>query len=313
MAALLAACLHATVSAQQAGENINVLPVLGADQIRGDAYLQRQVEPSLAVSTRNAQHIIAFFNDYRAVDVPGDIGIGESIASRMLNAVKSVLARMIGRPKPHDAEPEEAAAAEAWIGMSRSYDGGLTWSGSFLPGFKLDSSPASIASPVFGMDAASDPVVGAGPCGAIYVGFVAFVRGGSSVMAVARFEDLNDNDHGETFVYKGTTIIDSGNNATNGYFLDKPAIAVDIARGAVGCGHTVYLTYTTFNGLTKDGKFQSQVHMAASNDGGVTFSNTKINGSFNENQGTSIAINPQTGDVNVFWRHFYSPDTIVQT
>jgi hypothetical protein len=313
VSAVLAMCLQATVLAQQPGENINVLPVAGADPIRGDAYLLRQVEPSLAVSTRNPQHILAFFNDYRAVDVPGDIGIGESVASRMLNAVKGVLARIFGRPKAHDAEPQEAAAAEAWIGMSRSYDGGVTWSGSLLPGFKLDSSPASLASPVFGMDAASDPVVAAGPCGQVYLGFVAFVRGGSSVMAVARFEDLNDNDHGETFVYKGTTIIDSGNNATNGYFLDKPALAVDIVRGATGCDRTVYLTYTTFDGLTKDGKFQSQVHMAASSDGGVTFANTKINGSFNENQGTSIAINPQSGDVNVFWRHFYSPHTIVQT
>lgn len=313
-AVIFASTLLVTLTAQQVGENINVLPVSGTDPIRGDVYLQRQVEPSLAVSTRNPQHMIAFFNDYRAVDVPGDIGIGESVARRMLNGVRAVLARLIGRPAPHEGEmPEEAAAAEAWIGMSRSYDGGLTWSGSFLPGFGKDSSPASLSSPVYGMDAASDPVVAAGPCGLVYVGFVAFVRGGSSAMAVAKFEDLNDNDHGETFVYKGTTIVQTGNNATNGYFLDKPALAVDIARGTTGCGHTVYLAYTTFNGLTKDGKFQSNVSMAASTDGGATFSTSKINGNFNENQGTSIAIDPQSGNVNVLWRHFYSPDTIVHT
>src|ERR1044071_2159046 len=66
---LIAIGLAVTLSAQQAGENINVRPVHGADPLRGDAYLQRQVEPSLAVSTRNPQHLIAFFNDYRAVDV----------------------------------------------------------------------------------------------------------------------------------------------------------------------------------------------------------------------------------------------------
>jgi hypothetical protein len=313
-AALIAVCLSIVGSAQQVGDNINVLPVAGADPIRGDAYLQRQVEPALAVSTRNPQHMMAFFNDYRAVDVPGDIGIGESVARRFWRAAQAVLARAIGKAVPREREmPEEAAAAEAWIGMSRSYDGGLTWSGSFLPGFKLDSSPASLSSPVFGFDAASDPVVAAGPCGLIYAGFVAFNRGGSSAIAVARFEDRNDSEHGETFVYQGTTIVESANNATNGYFLDKPALAVDIVRGATGCAHSVYLTYSTFNGLTKDGKFQSQVHMAISRDGGKSFSNDKINGNFNENQGTSIAIDPQSGDLNVFWRHFFSPDTIVQT
>ncbi len=121
VAAALAVGLRTTASAQQVGENINVLPVNGADPISGDAYLQRQVEPSIAVSTRNPQHMLAFFNDYRAVDVPGDIGIGEggiggSVASRVLGAVRTLLARLIGRPSRAAKLPEEAAAAEAWIG-----------------------------------------------------------------------------------------------------------------------------------------------------------------------------------------------------
>jgi len=311
--AVMIALLIAAVSAQQAGENINVLPIAGADPIRGDAYLQRQVEPSLAVSTRNPQHMLAFYNDYRAVDIPTDVGIGESVARRLLDGLRNALARLtVRQPARRHGEPAQAAAADAWIGISRSWDGGLTWSGSFLPGARFDTSPASLSSPVYGLDAASDPVVAAGPCGLVYLGFVAFVRGGSSVMAVARFEDLNDSDSGETFVYKGTTIVESGNNAINGYFLDKPALAVDVTRGVPGCGHTVYLTYTTFNGLTKAGKFQSQVHVAISKNAGLTFSSDKINGSFNENQGTAIAIDPQSGDVNVFWRHFFTPDTIVQ-
>ena len=64
--------------AQQAGENINVLPVVvpvdsddngewddPAWYIKGDGYLQRQVEPTIAASTRNPDHLLAFFNDYR--------------------------------------------------------------------------------------------------------------------------------------------------------------------------------------------------------------------------------------------------------
>ena len=67
MALAIAAALCAIdASAQQAGTNVNVLPVL-TDQngnvitpamdpdahLKGDYYLQRQVEPSIAVSTRN--------------------------------------------------------------------------------------------------------------------------------------------------------------------------------------------------------------------------------------------------------------------
>ncbi|HSL17212.1 MAG TPA: hypothetical protein VLB51_04835, partial [Methylomirabilota bacterium] len=79
VAALLAGvCPLAT--AQQAGENINVLPVVVPDQspddwfLIGDGYLQRQVEPTIAASTRNPDHLLAFFNDYRAVDIDDDIG-----------------------------------------------------------------------------------------------------------------------------------------------------------------------------------------------------------------------------------------------
>src|SRR5512144_2125663 len=78
----LCLCLHVLVQAQQAGSNVAILPVVTnpADPsayLKGDRYLQRQLEPSIAVSTRNPQTIVAFFNDYRAVDVPNDIAEGE--------------------------------------------------------------------------------------------------------------------------------------------------------------------------------------------------------------------------------------------
>src|SRR5690349_13030942 len=110
--AVVVAFLLAAVSAQQTGENINVLPVAGADPIRGDAYLQRQVEPSLAVSTRNPQHILAFYNDYRAVDIPTDVGIGESVARRLFDGLRNALARVTGRePARRPGVPARAAAA----------------------------------------------------------------------------------------------------------------------------------------------------------------------------------------------------------
>src|SRR5436305_10344905 len=114
VAMMLALGLHAVASAQQAGSNVAVLPVVTnpADPnafLKGDLYLQRQLEPSVAVSTRNPQTVLAFFNDYRAVDVPGDLVIGDGDAPTnagqtilaMLRPVRRFFARLVGHtPKP---------------------------------------------------------------------------------------------------------------------------------------------------------------------------------------------------------------------
>jgi hypothetical protein len=328
-AALLGLCLHPLVQAQQ-GANTAVLPPRAAEattlpHLKTDLLLQRQVEPDIAVSTRNPQTLLAFFNDYRAVDIPDDPGLGESG-----NAAGGVLARLrpVGRllaralRKPSAARRQvPTAAAEAWVGMSRSYDGGLTWTGGFLPGAPFDPSPASAASPVSGLQAATDPVVKAAPCGRFYVVFLAFTRGGASRMAVARYVDLNNREGGDPIEYLGTTIIESANNATNGYFIDKPFLEVDPVRtsSADACAHNVYVSYTTFNGLDKAGKFQSKVTLARSGDGGATFRTLKLNMPFNQNQGTAIAVDPRPGtpattgggSVYLIWRHFFAPDTMV--
>ncbi len=76
--------------------------------IVGDPFLQRQNEPSIAVSSRNPCHLLAGANDYRAVDV------------------------------------EEAAGevGDAWLGVFKSFDCGATWTSTLLPGHKLDTSNA---------------------------------------------------------------------------------------------------------------------------------------------------------------------------
>ena len=124
-------CLLATslpVFAQQANQNINVLPVPNsvdpqdplAAALTGDLYLQRQVEPTIAVSTRNPDHLIAFFNDYRAVDIPDDAGLGET---QNIAAKKGVLDRFLawfrGRPEPVAAAAPCGRVEVVWLAFTR--------------------------------------------------------------------------------------------------------------------------------------------------------------------------------------------------
>ncbi len=325
----------APLAAQQAGQNVPVLPVVQPQRpaeggppspdsvweaaLEGDLFMQRQLEPTIAVSTRNPNHLLTFFNDYRAVDIKDDLGLGERLAKNG-GSLSNLLRRLFRRPAAGRALPAAAAASEAWIGMSRSFDGGQTWSGGIMPGSLVDPSPASLAAPIHGLEAAADSVAHAAPCGLVHVAFLAFTRGGASKMALATWEDLNNAEGQDTFVYRGMTVIESANNATNGYFLDKPSIVVDPARGnAAGCGHTIYVSYTVFNGLEKDGKFKTKVVLARSTDAGRSFTTQKLNMPFIHNQGTALAVDPRPGTpsttgggtVYLAWRHFYDPDTMM--
>src|ERR1700734_1346905 len=75
LALAIAALFSAPVSAQSAGQNVNM--VSGTGWTNGDPFLERQNEPSIAVSTRNVSHLFGAANDYRSVDLPGLLGIDE--------------------------------------------------------------------------------------------------------------------------------------------------------------------------------------------------------------------------------------------
>src|ERR1700736_4137588 len=132
--------------AQQPGTNVNILPsypnsatpsqpfypfppgppaISLTDAIRGDGYLQRQVEPVVAPSSYNPDHLLAAFGDYRTVSIPG--------------------------------RTSATVTSEGWIGLSRSYDRGHTWFGSMVPGFPQDTSSVGLNSPLHGLQAGSDP------------------------------------------------------------------------------------------------------------------------------------------------------------
>ena len=312
--ALLLGVLLTPVGAwgQSAGPSVNM--VSGTGWTNGDPFLQRQNEPSLAVSTRNTLHLLGGANDYRSVDIAGLAG--------------------------------EEERADAWLGLFKSFDGGQTWQSTLLPGFPLDSSPAGLASPLHGFQFAADPTVRAGTNGLFFYSGIAANRGtnGSGVVFIARFIDNDNKENGDAtrtngtvtnlaptdpIRYLGTVIVDSGNA---GQFLDKPWIATDIPRGNATCtvpftnvdgtpgtqtipAGKVYLAYTSFNGNQQS----TRIMFASSSDCGATWSKPiKLSESNSVNQGTIIMVDPSSASngaatIYVAWRRFATssqPDAI---
>ncbi|MGI8783778.1 MAG: Ig-like domain repeat protein [Acidobacteriota bacterium] len=266
--------------AQNPGPNVNMISG-SKNQFDGDRFLQRQNEPTIAVSSRNADHMMAAANDYRTVD----LALEESF-------------------------PE--GAAEAWMGVYRSYDRGRTWATALLPGYPQDRSKNGIQSPLFGLAAASDPVMASGLNGRIYLGGLAFDRGGISRIFATRYTDFNNIEGGDSFRYDFTKTVESGSQSSNGRFEDKPALAVDIPRNSTNPNacESVYMTFTQFTGLESNGTFRSSVKFARSIDCGLTWEKSiKISAPFegnsgNRNQGTAIGVDPANGHIYVVWRTF---------
>jgi len=296
-------CATPSVLAQVAGTNVNM--VSGTQWPNGDPFLQRQNEPSMAVSTRNPMHIVAGANDYRTVDLETVLSGG-------------------------------AETGDAWLGLFKSFDGGLTWQSTLLPGCSY-AVPQCLDNGALNnqYQAASDPVVRAGTNGMFYYAGLAFDRAtgpgqASSVSSifVARYNDLNNNENLDPIAYIDTHVVASGNSSQ---FLDKPSMAVDIPRaGAATCSFNanepgagpnggtltvhqsfpagnVYLAYTDFLAATKDNGTPTHLMFTRSTDCGVTWSTpVQINTGTTTSQGSAIAVNPLNGNVYVAWRQFAS-------
>ncbi len=270
----------------------------------GDPFLQRQNEPSIAVSTRNPMHLLAGANDYRTVDLPG--------------------------------LPGDKATGDSWLGLFKSFDGGQSWQSTLLPGFpQARTVQEGVNSPIHGHAAAADPTVRTGTNGMFYYSGIAFNRGTNALSSlfVARFIDLNNREgarfdvprNQDPIKYLGTSIIGNG---TSGQFLDKPWLAVDIPRSgaltvrlqvgdtdaegnpitvaqSIPCGN-VYLAYADFTGDTSK-NVRTKILFARSTDCGATWNKPiMIDESFHISQGTNIAIGPD-GEVYVSWRQFRTP------
>jgi hypothetical protein len=277
--------------AQIPGRNVNM--VSGAKWPDGDPFLQRQNSPSLAVSSRNANHILAGATDYRTVDLPG------------LPATE---------------------AGDAWPGVFKSYDGGQSWKSTLHPGCAQNITACDGAPGLKNYVAGSDPVVRAGTNGMFYYAGLAFTRATprKSAIFVSRFIDNNNEENGDPIQFVGTASV----IATRGFpsndltFHERPWIAVDIPRtGAATCtvtapqkngnpltqrfaGGNVYLAWTT---LTDDTKPPSQIMFSRSTDCGATWGKPLTLADGSMNQGATVAVDPKTGGVYVAWRRFKSP------
>ena len=313
---LLAVSIPLVVYAQAPTPGQNVNMVSGTKWPGGDPFLRQQNEPSIAVSTRNPQHLLAGANDYRTVDLP----LVDQLPINQLNG-------------------------DAWLGVFKSFDGGQRWQSTLLPGFPQDQSTFGASSPMKGFGAASDPTVRAGTNGMFYYSGIALNRNTNiGGLFLARFIDLNNKENGDAaqsnypapttdpIRYLNTVEIDHGNA---GQFIDKPWIAVDIPRSGAGtCTITapqdnnvttvlppfpagnIYIAYAMFVGGAIN--VRSKINFSKSSDCGATWTKPiMISQTFDINQGTQIAVDPETGYVYVAWRVFSGsgsdPDAIVIT
>ncbi|MDP2914371.1 MAG: carboxypeptidase regulatory-like domain-containing protein, partial [Candidatus Aminicenantes bacterium] len=278
-----------------AGRNVNM--VSGTTLPGGDPWLQRQNEPSIAVSTRNPMHLLAGANDYRTVDMPGSEG-----------------------ELPGNAANSPIAAGDAWLGVFQSVDRGESWTSTMLPGYSQGGS----GSPLYGYTAAADPVVRAGTNGIFYYAGIAFKRlsatqNGDSALFLARYIDNNNTDGTPPIKYVDTRIVDSV-TAASGQFIDKPWIAVDIPNAAnqtvpisapdvpaqTIAANNVYIAYTVFSGSAAANTLKGKILFRSSEDNGVTWSSTvEISSGSDINQGAVIGIDPGSPKMlYVAWRRF---------
>ena len=291
--------LGRTAQAQQPGQNVNM--VSGTVWPYGDPFLERQNEPSLAVSTRNPLHLLAGANDYRTVD---------------LNLPEA---------EPGEGKLSNAPTGEPWVGQYVSLDGGAHWQSTLLPGYPQDASVRGMSSPLHGFTTAADPVLASGTNGMFYYGGIAFNRGSSLGMVfVSRFMDLNNKENGDIsrdsfpIRYINTVPVAFGTSSPS-QFLDKPAIAVDIPRGSSTCSFSVtqadgsavqqkipagnvYVAYADVV-TNANGTQTSTIYFSRSTNCGSSWSvPTAISKSYAVSQGATIQIDPETGIVYVAWR-----------
>jgi hypothetical protein len=325
LALVLLFTLPGAVSAQSppaanVGDNANIIPIYKStppgqppaadDYLRGNILGQRCNEPSIGISSINRDHMMVFCNDYRATFNFDDALVPSgktTLMASVWNGIKTFMARLAGRHRPRgESEENEGiiASAEAAIGGGVSYDGGLSWQGFMVPGGPNDSTPASLAHPgkALNLQGYSDPVAVSmkdGRVGVAYIGFTRDKVTGQSTQSgifFSRYRDLNASDVVHDWQYEFSSQVDLSQNLTQGQFLDK-------VSATVGPTGTLYVAYTRFTGSSGS----SNIFLAQSMDGGVTWTSASIDKDAKYGQATIALANPVDATASgVLWRTFVS-------
>ena len=277
---------HAQNGEIRAGRNSNMNPGI-TNELIGDPFLQRQVETKHAVSVINGRMVVALANDYRTVDYATDSGFGEGLFA-FLPGLWS-LRKYVAQAPP-----------DAWLGLYRSIDGGVSFVNGLVPGFPTDTSPLGLSQPWSGLAAASDAAIAADAAGHFHGAGLFFNRGGRGIIGYFRLTNFNDESRLPIRFDAGLSkAIETTSATANGRFADLPSMIWDAHEPKTGskgqgggCGH-IYLGYTLFTGAPTN---NAAIKFTKSTDCGVTFTVPKsINGKFKMNQRVILFVDPRSG------------------
>ena len=283
VAAVSLTVTHAQNGEIRAGRNTNMNPGI-LNELIGDIFLQRQVETKHAVSVINSRMVAAVANDYRTVDFGPDTGFGEGLFGFLPNLVRKYL----------------AITPDAWLGLYRSTDGGVSFVNGLVPGFPTDTTPLGLSQPWFGMAAASDGAIASDAAGHFHGAGLFFDRGGRGMIGYFRLTNYNDESKLPIRFDAGLSkAIEITSATANGRFADLPSLIWDAHEPKTGskgqgggCGH-IYLGYTLFTGAPSN---NAAIKFTRSIDCGATFSTPKsIQGKFKQNQRVVLFVDPRPG------------------
>jgi BNR repeat-like domain len=246
------------------------------------------VTPSKDAQNRQSNETTVAINSIQPSPVTGVVG---DIVAESANDYRMV---------PH--------TGDVWEPIYLSFDGGTTWFGTppfpngfntMVPGFPTDTSAAGQSSPLYGLDAAGDPVIRFDRNGNLLVGGIAFNRNFDpgerpldTVSFVARYRYTPNTPATASttttagtpphFTYEGTSIVDRGAVGfavhpthpfgITGQFTDKGWMEVDLnSPSASPCSGNVYFADTSYRGVGGT----APIVFSRSTDGGVNWSSPR--------------------------------------
>jgi hypothetical protein len=309
------------------GPNVNM--VSGTKWPEGDPFLTKQNEPSLAVSSRNSRHLLAGSNDYRLV--PVEVAEALDDPEAWLTIYKSVDGGASWRATPIGGCPINIPECNDSTGLTAALK-------QLAPNFGADPTVRSGPYGTFFVSFIAG-TRGTGSNGVVAV--QRFVDKNNDVQRTTDVRGVAADGRPMVRPAQDPILPDVLNIVaigTPGQTTDKPWVAADVPGRTWNAGKTcellswtkgnaavsnaaetvnafnVYVSFANFTGQGQNTK--SQIYVAASSDCGKTFPNNhmvKVSNTAAANQGTSIAIDPQTGAVYVAWRNFDGPQRIMMS